>query len=299
MGSGASQPMKKSNGIAQTLQQSAALRKTEKDIITLMMPVYFNNDELQSQDREAIHLSWSLIVQDQAKGFLKLKKEALDPTLAHESAIAYFYYLFYQRFFDVHPIGKSFFMNNSSQSNFILRLINIGINEKADPFKYRQELSKLTEMQNEGGFKAVECKRLLLCFFFFWLSSFFMFVVCSLIDGILGEVLFWTLRSILGQDYTLTVNSAWIKMYSRLLNVIVPIAIAYEMKTTLAQETRFKDQLTVDHYGEQDFEEEGGGNTEFTGRKALARAISTTTTQRSSFLWSVHQYRQVSITTSG
>lgn len=40
--------------------------------------------------------------------------------------------------------------------------------------------------------------------------------------GIFGEVLFWTLRVVLGsEDYDFVTHTAWIKFYSRVLDVSV------------------------------------------------------------------------------
>ena len=47
--------------------------------------------------------------------------------------------------------------------------------------------------------------------------------------GIVGDVLFWTLRHVLGPDlYTIEVERAWVKIYSRMLTEIVPAAMRYE-----------------------------------------------------------------------
>lgn len=62
-----------------------------------------------------------------------------------------------------------------------------------------------------------------------------------LLDGVVGEVLFYVLRLCLGPlVYTYDVHRAWVKVYSRMLKVIVPIAISYELKSgSKLQEERF------------------------------------------------------------
>ena len=51
------------------------------------------------------------------------------------------------------------------------------------------------------------------------------------IDGIVGDVLFWTIRACVGpQVFTAAVHSAWVKIYSRMLRTMVPCAIAHELK---------------------------------------------------------------------
>lgn len=53
-------------------------------------------------------------------------------------------------------------------------------------------------------------------------------------------MLFWSLRQVLGpKDYDLNAHRVWIKVYSRMLKVMVPIAVAHELKDGSAQEKRF------------------------------------------------------------
>lgn len=49
------------------------------------------------------------------------------------------------------------------------------------------------------------------------------------VDGIFGEVLFFVLRLTLGDDYDTTAHHGWIKIFSRVLRVVVPIAVEYEI----------------------------------------------------------------------
>lgn len=51
------------------------------------------------------------------------------------------------------------------------------------------------------------------------------------LDGIVGEVLFWCLKKCVGPSvYTQSAHNAWVKVYSRMLRTIVPIAVAFELK---------------------------------------------------------------------
>lgn len=45
--------------------------------------------------------------------------------------------------------------------------------------------------------------------------------------NIMGEVIFWSLERVLGPAYTAEVNVAWIKIYSWMLSVIIPVTLAY------------------------------------------------------------------------
>lgn len=51
------------------------------------------------------------------------------------------------------------------------------------------------------------------------------------LDSIFGECLFWTLKTVLGiENYDTATNRAWIKFYSKMLSIILPLAIEYELK---------------------------------------------------------------------
>jgi hemoglobin-like flavoprotein len=60
---------------------------------------------------------------------------------------------------------------------------------------------------------------------------------CSLqcTDGVVGEVLFWAIRSCVGDLYTFDTHKAWVKIYSRMLKTMVPVAVAHELKDGSAQ----------------------------------------------------------------
>ena len=54
--------------------------------------------------------------------------------------------------------------------------------------------------------------------------------------GITGEVMFWTLRRVLGPKvYTDKCEQSWMKIYSDLLRVIIPVAVAHELANNEAQ----------------------------------------------------------------
>lgn len=51
------------------------------------------------------------------------------------------------------------------------------------------------------------------------------------IDGIVGDVLLWTIRACVGpQIFDPTTHYAWVKLYSRMLRTMVPCAVAHELK---------------------------------------------------------------------
>lgn len=65
-------------------------------------------------------------------------------------------------------------------------------------------------------------------------------------DGVVGEVLFWALKRCLGEAcYSAALHRAWVKIYSRMLRTIVPVAVSMELKDGSAQVNRLK-TYTVD-----------------------------------------------------
>jgi hypothetical protein len=50
--------------------------------------------------------------------------------------------------------------------------------------------------------------------------------------------MFWTLAKVLGQAYTAEVHQAWVKIFSSMMRVIVPIAVHHELQDDTAQQAR-------------------------------------------------------------
>ncbi len=59
--------------------------------------------------------------------------------------------------------------------------------------------------------------------------------------GIVGEVLLWSMRLLLGKVYTAEVHRAWIRMLCRMLAIMVPRAAAYEMHNGSTQQSRISE----------------------------------------------------------
>ena len=66
------------------------------------------------------------------------------------------------------------------------------------------------------------------------------------LDGIVGEVLFYTLKSCLGPEYDSATHKVWVKIFSRMLMVIVPVAVTFEMQSGAAQMDRLRAATAAD-----------------------------------------------------
>ena len=66
-----------------------------------------------------------------------------------------------------------------------------------------------------------------------------------MVDGVVGDVLFWTVRRVVGDDhYTVELHNAWVKVYSRMLKVLVPAGVALELKGGSGEVSLSKRDLT-------------------------------------------------------
>jgi hemoglobin-like flavoprotein len=217
------------------------LDKTEEEIVMLMMPVYYCADILTKDEHKMASASWQLILNNTAPGYLALKKN--NPNFKFTSSILFFYDTFYLRLFDIHPLARDLFKDAKSQGKFLVKMISLSLSEHADVVKYEKTLIKLAEIHNERGVKAIECKGL--SFFLNTLHQpavilIFSFYLLLILDGLVGEVLFWSIRAIVGAEaYTYDIHQAWVKIYSRMLRTMVPVAVAHELKDGSAQEKRF------------------------------------------------------------
>ena len=83
-------------------------------------------------------------------------------------------------------------------------------------------IRKLAEVHNERGVKAVEY-------------------------GIMGEVLIWSLNHTLGPSvFTLDCRKAWIRIFCRMIRIMIPSAVQYELENGEAQRLRTKLQDEMD-----------------------------------------------------
>lgn len=95
--------------------------------------------------------------------------------------------------------------NVEAQGKLLVQLMTMALHQMDDPAKFSVAMTTLAENHYARGVKAVEY-------------------------GIVGETLFWALRAALGPTvYTKETHSIWVRIYSRMLSVIVPKAIEIEM----------------------------------------------------------------------
>ena len=172
-------------------------------VVSIMMPVYYiHNAKVSHSDIEEAAASWKLITDDTSTEFERRKK---NPKFTHFSCISWFFSNFYNRLFDIHPLCKSLFGSGlQSQGRFLVKMISLTLSQLGDEVKFGETMSELVKRHCERGVKAIEY-------------------------GVVGDVLFWCIKTCIGESaFNERVQLAWTKIYSKMLQVIVPAAVSYE-----------------------------------------------------------------------
>lgn len=200
-----------------------------KDIVKLMMPVYYNDSPITKDEHGAAAAVWQMILSNSAPAFLEQRKASQEFYRRFTTSIMYFSHCFYSRLFNIHPMARDLFKDMKSQGKFLVKMISLSLSEMSDATKFEQTLMKLAEIHNERGVKAVEY-------------------------GVVGEVLIYAIKQTVGPDaFNPTVHLAWIKIYSRMLKTMVPVAVAHELKDGSAQQKRFLTNSIGGFNGSNDF----------------------------------------------
>lgn len=118
------------------------------------------------------------------------------------------------------------FADVSIQGKFLLSLI-LFIFTSLDDAKYKEKLIKIAYSHCKRGVKSSEY-------------------------SIIGDVMFWTLGHCLGSAYNYKTHHAWVKIFSKMLRVMVPISIAFELRNNCSQIERvneFHNSRSPIHFG--------------------------------------------------
>jgi len=103
-----------------------------------------------------------------------------------------------------------------AQGRFLVKMISLSVSLLDDKQKFDETMLNLANAHNKRGVRANEY-------------------------GIVGEVLFHSVKTCIGPAYTPKVHMAWIKVFSRMLKAIVPTAVAFELHEGYAQVQRMNE----------------------------------------------------------
>ena len=107
---------------------AGSIGRSEAEIVNLMMPIYYVDQEVTIDDIAHAKIGWQMIINDTAPMFVQLKGTE---NFHYRSSTTMFFDLFYNRLFDIHPVRMKrsskppyILLADTTLSNFIL----IGIN---------------------------------------------------------------------------------------------------------------------------------------------------------------------------
>lgn len=91
-----------------------ATRKTNIDplVVEIMMPLYYSSEPMLASELVTAKLSWDKVLYDLSPEWIVKKKE-----LSHKSCRQWFHVAFYNRLFDIHPVGSP------SKHSFIIQIV--------------------------------------------------------------------------------------------------------------------------------------------------------------------------------
>lgn len=139
------------------------------------------------------------------------------------------------------------FKNPHKQGFFLTELISFIFTSLDDPKNFEKRLIRLAISHSSKGIKAVEY-------------------------GVIGEVLFWSLRQVLGTSYSSDVHNSWIKIFSGMLKIIVPMAIKCETMNNSPQKRRIK---RLEEYCVVDFKPKLKSKSSLQAHDSLRTVVST------------------------
>ena len=193
-------------GGALIFKPPAKIIKSPFDVaVEAAYPTYFVRDVIIStEDMEGASSSWQIIMHgENTSPFLAAHK---DPDFKHSSVLTWFFDSFYERFFVLSPEARPMFthISISAQGRLLAGVISSALGLLRNKDKLRQRLESMTKKHSIKGVKASQY-------------------------GTMGSALIWGMELVLGHEFSSFHQRSWIRVFSFLLSVIVPIAVGFEM----------------------------------------------------------------------
>jgi len=174
--------------------------------ISSVLPVYYVDEELTNDCMNDVRSSWSLVLTDTAPKYLEW--ESVESS--RKSCAALFSDVFYRRLIEMFPSYENSFSNGLfQQGKSLVKMISLTISQLHHTNHFAVIMQKLAENHCKLGVKAYEF-------------------------GVMGEILFHSLRRILGDDtFSKKMETSWVVLYSSMLKHIVPICVVHERSLRL------------------------------------------------------------------
>jgi len=169
-----------------------------------VLPIYYTKEELTQSELEAVIKVWGLITSSRAQTFVHSRR--LNPQFGFSNCSEYFYELFYEKLLETHPGAKVLFKkNNKRMRQYFIGSFTMLLDSVNDVEKFTRSLVSLAHVHNNIGVKALEY-------------------------GVVGEVIMNTIHRCCGDEFTDEAKKGWVKVFSRMFDIILPIVVKFEMK---------------------------------------------------------------------
>lgn len=186
------------------LEENEIVALVEERLKNSLPDWHFSNPDIRQSDVDYASGTFQIIMSGfWTANFLEKKK---DPEFHHDTTTTWFYEVFYETFFSIEPEARPMFKHVSmfTQGRLLVGVLSISLDVLANPEKVRSKLLQLNEKHNRIGVKT---------------DYYITF----------GEALLESLRITLGEMFDEQTEMAWKKLYSFMLNIILPDALRYEI----------------------------------------------------------------------
>jgi hypothetical protein len=137
--------------------EGVPVKQRVSEILPFVKPLYHTAQPFGPNERETAERTWKMILNNQCDNFSHVKASTLN--FPHANAIEWFYDIFYNRLFDVHPGCKTLFHRSiNKQGSFFVRMFSLLITEVDDAEAFKKTLDNMVNLHNKIGVKAFECK---------------------------------------------------------------------------------------------------------------------------------------------
>lgn len=136
---------------------SFAKTKPEANPLDWILPVYYTKDPLTDRELQAALKAWSSISSNRASNYIQQKRH--NPDFPYSTCSEYFYDLFYERLFEVHPNARPLFKKSKKRMRqYFIGSFTMLLDSVTDSEKFTRSLISLAHVHNNIGVKAIECK---------------------------------------------------------------------------------------------------------------------------------------------
>ena len=171
-------------------------------LVVVKFPSYYVEPKITGDDIKRVRSSWNLIIEDTSAEYHVQKS-----TIEASSCWAWFYNAFYDHLFEVAPEVRSFFKNMSSQGRALVKMIStmFGLFNNMHTHSSTEKSTLEGLAKRHAGYGILGTQY-----------------------SIFGEVLLWTLKKVLGAEFTDEVERSWLHMYCFMLKIVLPAAAKAE-----------------------------------------------------------------------